>query len=103
MSKGDRPMNCIIKIPSFSPCIKQAFKLHFFACMKNKNFREVVVRCSNLFLSRGKSGHQRVGFLVKARGGFVSEASRQVQQKKYRLSNYEVRVKWRGKSPPLSG
>ena len=102
MSKGDRPMNCIIRIPSFSPCIKQAFKLHFFACMKNKNFREVVVRCSNLFLSRGKSGHHRTGFLAKARGACVKTSSRLVQQKTNRLLR-RVRVKWWGKSPPPQG
>jgi hypothetical protein len=67
-----------------------------------ENFREVVIRCIIAKWYRGKSGHHRTGFLVKARGACLKASSRLVQQKINR-SFKRVRVKWWGKSPPPRG
>ena len=64
-----------------------------------KNFREAVIRSDALGQTRGKSGHHRVGFLVKAGGACFNASSRKVPQKTNRLPK-GVRVKWWGKSPP---
>ena len=64
-----------------------------------KNFREAVIRSDALGQTRGKSGHHRVGFLVKAGGACFNASSRIVPQKINRLPK-GVRVKWWGKSPP---
>ena len=64
------------------------------------HFREAVIRLLTLGLVRGKSGHQRAGFLVKAGGACFKTSSRPVPQKTNRLTR-EVRVKRWGKSPPL--
>jgi hypothetical protein len=64
------------------------------------HFREAVIRLLTLGLVRGKSGHQRAGFLVKAGGACFKTSSRPVPQKTNRLT-CEVRVKRWGKSPPL--
>ena len=64
-----------------------------------KNFREAVIRSDALGQTRGKSGHHRVGFLVKAGGACFNASSRIVPQKTNRLPK-GVRVKWWGKSPP---
>lgn len=64
-------------------------------------FREAVIRCFCICRSRGKSGHRRAGFPVKAGGACVKASSRQVQQKTYRPL-LKVRLKRWGKSlPPL--
>ena len=62
-------------------------------------FREAVIRLLTLGLVRGKSGHQRAGFPVKAGGACFKTGSRPVPQKINRLTR-EVRVKRWGKSPP---
>ena len=64
------------------------------------NFREAVIRCSSFGSNRGKSGHLRAGFPVKAGGACVKASSRQVQQKTYHLPP-KARLKRWGKSPPL--
>ena len=63
-------------------------------------FREAVIRLLTLGLVRGKSGHQRAGFPVKAGGACFKTSSRPVPQKTNRLL-FGARVKRWGKSPPL--
>ena len=65
----------------------------------SKIFREAVIRSHAFGLRRGKSGHHRVGFLVKAGGACFNASSRIVPQKTNRLFR-EVRVKRWSKSPP---
>ena len=64
-----------------------------------KIFREAVIRSHAFGQRRGKSGHQRAGFLVKTGGACINASSRRVPQKTNRLFG-EVRVKRWGKSPP---
>jgi hypothetical protein len=66
------------------------------------NFREAVIRCFCLGRNRGKSGHLRAEFPVKAGGAYLKMSSRLVQQKVNRLV-YKVRVKRWGKSSPPRG
>ena len=63
------------------------------------NFREAVIRCFYFCINRGKSGHRRAEFPVKAGGAYVKISSRLVQQKVNRLVR-KVRVKRWGKSSP---
>ena len=65
----------------------------------SKIFREAVIRSHAFRHRRGKSGHHRVGFLVKAGGACFNASSRIVPQKTNRLFR-EVRVKRWSKSPP---
>ena len=65
----------------------------------SKIFREAVIRSHAFWQRRGKSGHHRVGFLVKAGGACFNASSRIVPQKTNRLFR-EVRVKRWSKSPP---
>ena len=69
---------------------------------KKNNFREAVVRCPLFWGDRGKSGHQRAGFPVKAGDACIKASKWPVPQKIYRLP-LKVRVKWWGKSPPPQG
>ncbi len=71
----------------------------FLKDKSSKIFREAVIRSHAFGQRRGKSGHHRVGFLVKAGGACFNASSRRVPQKTNRLSR-EVRVKRWGKSPP---
>ena len=65
-------------------------------------FREAVIRCFYFCINRGKSGHRRAEFPVKAGGAYVKISSRLVQQKVNRLVR-KVRVKRWGKSSPPRG
>jgi len=71
-----------------------------YSFLINCFFREAVIRLLTFGLVRGKSGHQRAGFPVKAGGACFKTSSRPVPQKTNRLT-CEVRVKRWGKSPPL--
>jgi len=71
-----------------------------FSFLYTLHFREAVIRLLTFGLVRGKSGHQRAGFPVKAGGACFKTSSRPVPQKTNRL-NFEVRVKRWGKSSPL--
>lgn len=62
----------------------------------SRSGHSLFVSCTN----RGKSGHQRAGFPVKAGGACFKTSSRPVPQKTNRL-NFGVRVKRWGKSSPL--
>jgi len=74
---------------------KKALYIH------SKNyFREAVIRLFTFGYMRGKSGHHRAGFPVKAGGTCFKTSSRLVPQKTNRLFT-EVRVKRWGKGPPL--
>jgi hypothetical protein len=64
-----------------------------------RNFREAVIRSFAFEQGRGKSGHHRAGFPVKAGGACFKASSRPVPQKTDR-SPWGVRVKRWGKSPP---
>lgn len=71
-----------------------------FSFLYTLYFREAVIRLLTFGLVRGKSGHQRAGFPVKAGGACFKTSSRPVPQKTNRL-NFGARVKRWGKSPPL--
>lgn len=62
-------------------------------------FQEAVIRSVPFGNRRGKSGHRRAGFPVKAGGTRLKASSRLVPQKTNRLFR-EVRVKRWGKSSP---
>ena len=74
------------------------FKLQIFITSLDI-FREAVIRYFYLSENRGKSGHLRAEFPVKAGGTYFNLSSRLVQQKINRLV-YKVRVKRWGKSSP---
>ena len=62
-------------------------------------FREAVIRLLTLGLVRGKSGHQRAGFPVKAGGLFQDKFTASATENK--PPPFGARVKRWGKSPPL--
>ena len=81
--------------------VKQKSNL-IFNIIFSFNFREAVIRCFCLGMNRGKSGHLRAEFPVKAGGAYFKISSRLVQQKVDRLV-HKVRVKRWGKSSPPRG
>ena len=85
-------------------CILRTLMLANFYCQTTfyYNFREAVIRCLCFGINRGKSGHRRAEFPVKAGGAYFKISSRLVQQKVNRLIR-KVRVKRWGKSSPPQG